>query len=88
MPSLASEWRARTDEMRAYAATFRADIPSGWFVCGENLTATQSLRYSRLLPEFMVFSVWAGDTCLFWADTVGWAGLLGLATAVLYEDYV
>ncbi|MFD8413939.1 RNA ligase family protein [Streptomyces sp. NPDC059650] len=74
------------DEMRAHAAAFRADIPPGWFVCGENLTVTHSLHYTRPLPQFMVFSVWAGDTCLSWADTTEWAELLGLATVpVLYE---
>lgn len=74
------------DRMRALAATICPDIPDGWLVCGENLTVPHSIAYTREVPPFAVFSVWDGERCLSWDDTVEWAGLLGLATVpVIYR---
>lgn len=76
-------WQAR---MRALAATICPNIPEGWFVCGENLTVPHSIHYARPVPQFAVFSVWNGDTCLAWDETAEWAELLGLPTVpVIYR---
>ncbi len=63
------------------------DIPSGWRVCGENLSIKHSIKYSQLSSYFQVFSIWnERNVCLSWDDTVEWCQLLGLATVpVLYR---
>lgn len=63
------------------------DIPEGWRVCGENLTAIHSIRYEELPSFFLVFSIWDQyNRCLSWGDTIEYAEMLGLRTVpVLYE---
>lgn len=63
------------------------DIPDGWRICGENLTAVHSVRYEELPSFFMVFSVWTGENvCLSWQETVEVAEMLGLpCVPVLWE---
>ncbi|MFJ6437863.1 RNA ligase family protein [Streptomyces sp. NPDC091416] len=73
-------WQSR---MRAFAAAVCPMIPQGVRVCGEDLTVAHSITYARELPPFMVFSVWDGDVCLPWDETVVWADTLGLATVPL-----
>ncbi|OEV13808.1 RNA ligase family protein [Streptomyces nanshensis] len=76
------------DRMRALAAGVCPDIPEGWLVCGENLTVPHSIRYSRPVPPFAVFSIWEADTCLSWDDTREWAELLDLPTVpVIYRGH-
>lgn len=54
-------------------------LPEGWRVCGENLYAEHSLRYTDLGSYFEVFSVWNDqNACLDWDTTVEWCELLGL----------
>lgn len=60
-------------------------IPSGMRICGENLYAVHSIRYESLTSYFQVFSIWEGDRCLSWGETLVWCALLGLETVpVLY----
>jgi hypothetical protein len=54
------------------------DIPEGMRVCGENLTAKHSIKYTGLKSYFMVFNIWKGLECLSWDETTEWAALLGL----------
>ena len=54
------------------------DIPKGYRVCGENLTAKHSIRYEGLTSYFEVFNIWNGLTCLSWDETLEWTALLGL----------
>ena len=55
-------------------------------ICGENLFAKHSIKYTNLLSYFYVFSVWDGNKCLAWKQTVGLAKLLELPTpAVFFE---
>jgi hypothetical protein len=57
------------------------DIPQGWRVCGENLYAKHSIKYTNLESYFQVFSVWnEHNLCLSWDTTVEWVKLLGLTT--------
>lgn len=69
------------------APTLIGNLPNGWRVAGENLTAVHSLRYDNLPTYFFVYSIWTeANVCLSWEDTELWAGLLGLHTVpVLYK---
>lgn len=63
------------------------DIPVGWRICGENLFAKHSIHYKgdNALPSyFQVFSIWVGDRCLSWEDTVDYAATLGLQTVPVF----
>ncbi|MER8185088.1 RNA ligase family protein [Kitasatospora sp. NPDC094015] len=55
-------------------------IPPGRRVCGENLYARHSIRYDDLDSWFSAFSVWDGEHCLGWDDTVRFARRLGVPT--------
>ncbi|ATM24535.1 kinase-like protein (plasmid) [Streptomyces alboflavus] len=72
--------RPRQSRMRAFAAAVCPSIPSGVRVCGEDLTVLHSIAYERELPPFVLFSVWVGDGCLPWDETLTWAATLGLVT--------
>lgn len=57
------------------------DLPTGWRVCGENLYAVHSIRYSNLPSYLEIFSIWnERNECLSWPETVEWAELLGFPT--------
>jgi hypothetical protein len=71
---------------RALWASIGHDIPEGMLLCGENMQWEHSIRYEDLTSPFYVFSVWDGDTCLSWDDTLGVCEMLGLPTVpVLYR---
>jgi hypothetical protein len=65
---------------RAIWGGIRHDIPEGWRVCAENVSAVHSIRYGSLPGYLMVFSVWEGMRAFSWEETEEWAGLLGLPT--------
>ena len=72
--------------IKAIHAACGYDIPKGYRVCGENLTAVHSIKYVELPSYFMVFNIWNGLTCLSWDETVEWTRLLGLEhVPVLYR---
>jgi hypothetical protein len=55
-------------------------------ICGENLFAKHSISYGNLPSYFMMFSIWIGNTCLSWDETIEYAGILGLETVpVIYR---
>lgn len=56
-------------------------IPAGHRVCGENVYARHSIPYGELDSWFYGFSVWAGDACLGWDDTVRFLRRLGIPAA-------
>ncbi|AXE25152.1 kinase [Streptomyces globosus] len=55
-----------------------AGIPAGWRICGENLYARHSLAYEDLDSWFYGFSVWDGDHCLGWDESVHFLHGLGV----------
>lgn len=60
-------------------------IPDNFRICGENLTAVHSIKYTNLKSIFEIFSIWDGNTCLSWEDTVEYAALLEIPTVpILY----
>ena len=69
--------------IKAIHGAMEYDIPEGFRICGENLTAVHSIRYEGLPAYFQVFGIWKGMTCLSWDDTVEWTSLLGLTTVPL-----
>lgn len=77
---------SRTAVKRLHASIAH-EIPEGWRICGENLTAKHSIHYKNLSDFFLVFSVWdENNLCLSWPETEVWASLLGLKTVpVLYS---
>jgi hypothetical protein len=55
-------------------------------ICGENLYAKHTIKYTDLKSFFNLFSVWIDMECLSWPTTVEYAGILGLETVpVFYE---
>ena len=66
--------------VRALAASLVGTLPRDMRVCGENLYAQHSIRYEGLSSYFNVFSIWNGDRCLPWDETVQWAEMMGLET--------
>lgn len=69
-------------KMKAFHKQIAFEIPEGWRICGENLTAVHSIEYESLPHFFMVFSIWNEyNWCLSWDDTVGYSDLLGLVLA-------
>ncbi len=61
-------------------------IPPNYRICGENLHYAKSIRYNNLSDYFEVFSIWNGEKCLSWNDTVKLCKFLGLYTVpVFYE---
>lgn len=73
--------------VRALWAQRAGDIPPGWRICGENVTARHSIAYTHLSEPFYVFSIWdATNTALEWDATLEWCALLDLqAVPVIYD---
>jgi hypothetical protein len=63
------------------------NIPDNWRVCGENLYATHSIKYTNLESYFLVFSIWdENNMSLSWSEVEEWCELLGLTTVpVIYK---
>lgn len=64
--------------VQALHGKIKHDIPIGYRICGENLYAKHSIHYKWLHSYFQVFSIWDGDICLDYDETVMWCNLLGL----------
>ena len=85
--SLDSGYHPSRERTKALAAAIGWQLPYGWRICGENLTAIHSIEYNNLPGFFLVFSIWnEKNECLSWEDTVEWCKLLDLMhVPVLYE---
>lgn len=69
-----------------YVRSFQYMLNDGERVCGEYLFAKHSIYYENLPSYFMVFSIWNGEQCLSWEDTVKRCEELNLITVpVLYK---
>jgi hypothetical protein len=79
------------DRVKALAARIGSELPEGWRVTGENITAKHSIHYQNLPggPDwyFNVFNVWTDlNVCLSWDEVMEWVALLDLPTVpVLYR---
>lgn len=76
-------WR---DRIKPIWGAIKHDIPDGWRVCGENMSAVHSIRYENLPSYFLMFSIWNDQNiCMSWKETMEWADLLGVnIVPVLY----
>lgn len=85
--SLDSGYHPSRERTKALAAAIGWQLPHGWRICGENLTAIHSITYNDLPSFFMPFSIWnEKNECLGWEDSCVWFELLGLwHVPVLYE---
>lgn len=55
------------------------DIPTGWRICGENMYAVHSIKYTDLESYFYGFSIWTDkNICLSYSETLDWFSLLGI----------
>lgn len=72
--------------LKGFIPEFQYLIPDGWRVCGENLYAEHSIKYTNLNSYFNVFSIWDNhNMCLDWDTTVQLCKEWGLETVpVLY----
>lgn len=62
------------------------EIPDEFRICGENLYAKHSVAYDDLKSYFLAFSMWDGNTCLDWDETLKYLEMLDLEhVPVLYE---
>lgn len=85
--SLDSRHHPSRDWIKARWGAVRWLIPEGFRICGENLYAVHSIRYTSLPSYFLVFSVWdQRNVCLSWDETVRWAERIAMPTVpVLYR---
>jgi hypothetical protein len=91
--SLDSRHHPSRDWIKAFHARVCFGIPEGWRVCGENLYAAHSIRYTDLPSYFLGFSIWdESNWCLSWDDTLTWFERLGIRPVQvlfdgLWEDF-
>lgn len=84
--SLDSAYHPSRDWVKRIWSEVSYKIPHNMRICGENLYAQHSVKYDDLSSYFNVFSVWDGDTCLSWNDTVEFVKMIGLdIVPVLYH---
>lgn len=77
-------------ESRSWLKRFRGEIahniPEGIRICGENLYARHSIAYDDLPSYFLGFSVWDGNICLPWIETLVYFEMLGIyPVPVIYK---
>jgi len=62
------------------------DLPAGYRICGENLYAKHAIHYMDLPTYFMGFSLWEGNECKSWDETMMWFDELKIQSVpVLYR---
>lgn len=63
--------------LKGYWAQMCHLIDENMRLCGENLYAKHSLKYTNLKSYFNLFSIWTDMTCLSWDETLEYAEILG-----------
>ena len=77
------------NRVKQFHAMIRNDIPEGWRVCGENVTAVHSIRYENLKSPFLGFSIWdERNVCRPWDETIEWFELIGIEPVEVVYDGV
>ena len=72
--------------VKNFCSKFQYDMPEDMRICGENLFAKHSIGYDNLKSYFYGFSVWIGETCVSWDETLEWFELLGITPVdVIYR---
>jgi hypothetical protein len=85
--SLTIDAHPSRDWIKNFHSRIRNDIPKGWRLCGENLFAQHSIKYTNLKSYFYLFSIWnERNECLSWDETKEYADLLNVELVpVLYD---
>ena len=55
-------------------------------ICGENMYAVHSIKYTNLSSYFYIFSIWIDNICLSWDETIEYAEILGLEIVQVIYD--
>ena len=77
--SVDSKYHESRAWLRALHGRIKHEIPKGFRICGENMYAEHSIRYTHLKSYFYVYSIWDENNCMMsWDETVEWCQLLGL----------
>jgi hypothetical protein len=84
--SINSDNHPSRDWVKGMWSTIAYQIPAGWRICGENMYALHTIPYNNLTTYFYVFSIWDGNRCLPWDETVEWCNLLGLIHVPVVYD--
>ena len=72
--------------VKNFHSQFKYLIPQNFRICGENLFAKHSIQYTNLRSFFLVFSIWDGEKCLSYDETMEWCELLSLVhVPVIYK---
>lgn len=73
--------------VKNYWSTISHDIPEHWRICGENMFAKHSIKYTKLQTYFYGFSIWnEKNVALSWNDTLEWFKMLGIQPVpILYQ---
>ena len=84
--SIDSKYHETRTWVQNFASTFNFELPSTWRICGENVFAIHSIKYTKLKSYFYAFSLWEDDCCMSWDDTVNTMNMFGIETCpVLYR---
>ena len=85
--SLDSKYHESQSWIKNFHSTICQEIPEGWRICGENLYASHSIKYSNLKSYFYGFSIWNDKNfCLSWQETLEWFSLLNIEPVpLLYQ---
>lgn len=84
--SLDSRHREDQDLAKAFWAKRCGEIPLGMRVCAEYLYAKHSIHYDSLPDYVLGISVWDGQKCLSWPDTLEWFELLDITPVPVLKE--
>jgi len=74
------------DWLKGYWSQISYLIDDNMRLCGEDLFALHSLKYTNLKSYFYLFSMWINMTCLSWEETEEYAKIIGCETVpVIYK---
>lgn len=84
--SLDGRHHVSRDWIKSWHAGIAHLIPPGWRVCGENMFALHSIRYTALPSYYIVFNVHDGTQFLAWDDVTAFCDERGfIAAPLLYR---
>lgn len=72
--------------LKGFWAQINYLIDENMRLCGENMYAVHSIKYTNLKSYFYLFSIWEDMTCLDWKTTCEYAQIIGCETVpVIYQ---
>ncbi len=74
------------DGIKGYVSRFQHEIPDNMRLIFEDVSIVHTIEYSNLPTLYYLISIWEGDKCLSWDDTVYLSMILDLVTVpILYR---